>query len=180
MEHEKAVLAAFKAQELRVAEITEQGDPRGARGTPRWPRCATARDVIYQGTLLAAPLLRPHGLPAAGRASVEPRRAQLRGGRHQARAQRQGQVRGPACVLLRSARRRAGLPPHEMHLMLGDGRQVAFPVAEYPHYFADVRERFLAFVNGHPNATYPQRCAACGTCAVARHLCRAMEGRTIT
>ena len=107
MEHEKAVLAAFKAQGLRVAEIPEQGDP-AALMDAALAAMRDGADVIYQGTLVAAPLLRPHGLPAAGGAAVEPRRSQLRGRRHQARAQRQGQVRGPACVLFRPSRGRAG------------------------------------------------------------------------
>ena len=97
MEHEKAVLAAFKAQGLRIAEFPEQGDP-AALMDAALGRDARRRRRDLPRYAHGGALLRPHGLPAASGAAVEPRRAQLRGRRHQARAQRQGQVRGPARV----------------------------------------------------------------------------------
>src|SRR5204863_1846882 len=46
--------------------------------------------------------------PATPRATLAARRVQLRGDRHEARPQRQGEVRRPARVLFGPARRRAG------------------------------------------------------------------------
>src|SRR6478672_817717 len=54
MEHERAVLAAFKAQGLRVTELPEQGDPATLMAAAL-AAMHDGADVIYQGTLLTAP-----------------------------------------------------------------------------------------------------------------------------
>src|SRR5438105_2848785 len=53
--HEAAVLDAFKARGLRVAEIADRGDPAALL---RDTKAAMEKgcDIVYQGTLLAAPL----------------------------------------------------------------------------------------------------------------------------
>ena len=58
-----------------------------------------------------------------------------------------------------------GVVPELMHVVLGDGREEAFRVADYAHYFERLKARFLANVtNPAEGKTYPSPCDHCDLC----------------
>ena len=58
-----------------------------------------------------------------------------------------------------------GLSPESMHVVLGDGSEASFRVADYAHYLERVKSRFLARVTGQdPAQTYPTPCEHCDLC----------------
>lgn len=57
-----------------------------------------------------------------------------------------------------------GVMPRHMHVVLGDGRRETFVVDHYLRYYRRLKERFLARVEGGPQATYPERSERCGNC----------------
>ena len=66
-----------------------------------------------------------------------------------------------------------GVVPQLMHVVLGDGREEAFRVADYAHYFERLKTRFLASVASRTDAkTYPFPCDHCDQCRW-RDLCDA-------
>ena len=174
--HEGAVLDAFKAHGLRVAEIADHGDPAALL---RDTKAAMEKgcDIVFQGTLLAAPLYgrtdflrrveRPSALGAWSYEVVDTKLARS------AKAKFAVQLAFYSDLLAGLQ----GAQPQAMHLVLGDGSEVSFRVADYLHYFIQVRDRFLAFVGGHPNGTYPQHDLVLPDLPVARSVRRAMEGR---
>ena len=54
--------------------------------------------------------------------------------------------------------------PHAMHVVLGDGREQSFSVAEYGKYTAQLKERFLERIAAGNKDTYPQPCSHCSVC----------------
>lgn len=63
-----------------------------------------------------------------------------------------------------------GTQPRAMHVVLGDGREETFRVADYVRYFRGLRERFLARVADRSVETYPEPCDRCDLCKW-RELC---------
>ncbi len=61
-----------------------------------------------------------------------------------------------------------GVAPRQMHVVLGDGTERNFRVADYAHYLESLRTRFLAAVEGLLAATrqapYPVPCEHCDLC----------------
>lgn len=57
-----------------------------------------------------------------------------------------------------------GLPPLQMHVVLGDRTEAAFRYADYARYLNLVTRRFLARVTGKALDTYPVPCAKCDQC----------------
>ena len=55
-----------------------------------------------------------------------------------------------------------------MHLVLGDQTEHTYRLTDYSRYYAQVRDRFLAFTAAfstrYPNATYPERVEHCQFC----------------
>ena len=169
--HEAAVLDLFKARGLRVAEIADRGDPAALLRDTK-AAMETGCDIVYQGTLLAAPLYgrtdflrrveHPSALGAWSYEVVDTKLARS------AKAKFAVQLAFYSDLLAGLQ----GTQPQAMHLVLGDGSEVSFRVADYLHYFIQVRDRFLAFVGGHPNGTYPQQVSFCPLCPW-RDLCDA-------
>lgn len=56
-----------------------------------------------------------------------------------------------------------GVPPRMMHVVLGDMSEANYRVADYAHYFARLKNRFIDRLN-NPVATYPTPCARCDIC----------------
>lgn len=56
-----------------------------------------------------------------------------------------------------------GVEPHQIHLVLGDGRCESFAYTDFSAYYRAARDRFLASLErtGEP---YPEKIAACGRC----------------
>jgi uncharacterized protein len=161
MAHERAVLAAYEAQGT-VVEIDESGDPV-ALAAQTLAAMRAGAPIIYQGTLLRAPL---HGRTDFLRRVPKPSAM----GGHSYEVLDTKLALSPKAKfavqlafysdLLQGAQ---GVAPDAMHVILGDGREASLHVAEYDHYVGQVRERFLQFVETRP-ATRPERIAACGTC----------------
>ncbi len=57
-----------------------------------------------------------------------------------------------------------GAPPAMTHLVLGDRQERSFRVADYTHYYATLKARFLAHVDAAERATYPNPCERCAIC----------------
>jgi predicted RecB family nuclease len=68
------------------------------------------------------------------------------------------------CVYSRMIEKIQGVSPRSMHLVLGDGTERNFRVAEFFHYYRQVQSRFLKHVNGKFEETYPEMCAHCAQC----------------
>jgi predicted RecB family nuclease len=167
--HESAFLASLKAKGLRVAEIQAKGEPEDlARDTEK--AMEEGYDVIFQATFLSGPLygradfLRRVELPSKlGAHSYEVLDTKLA---RSAKATFVVQLCFYSALLADAQ----GIEPKMMHLLLGDGSERNFRVANYSRYFRQMRERLLAFVAGQPNATYPARCPHCPVC-LWRDLC---------
>ncbi len=66
-----------------------------------------------------------------------------------------------------------GTIPQMMYVILGDGCEAAFRVADYAHYYARLKARFLEHVSGpEPRDIYPSPCEHCDVCRW-RDLCAA-------
>lgn len=61
-----------------------------------------------------------------------------------------------------------GVAPRQMHVVLGDGTERNFRVADYAHYLESLRTRFVAAIEGLLGATrqapYPVPCEHCDLC----------------
>ena len=162
MQHECRVLEGLQASGKRVVEIPEHGDPAELAAATLDAMRAGA-DVIYQGTLLAAPLygrtdfLRRVPVPSSlGEYSYEVLDTKLA---LSAKAKFAVQLAFYSDLLAQVQ----GIAPQHMHVVLGDGREESLRVADFEHYVAEIRERFRAFVDAKP-ATRPEKCEACALC----------------
>lgn len=82
-----------------------------------------------------------------------------------------------------------GTLPAMTHVVLGDSSERSFRVADYSHYYATAKARFLAFVQQGGSSTYPdpkERCDTCqwrGLCEARRladdHLCQVANIRKL-
>lgn len=75
------------------------------------------------------------------------------------------------CVYCRMIEKVQGAFPRSMHLVLGDGTERNFRVAEFFHYYRQVQSRFLKHVIGECEETYPEICAHCALCHW-RNICK--------
>lgn len=57
-----------------------------------------------------------------------------------------------------------GTPPHAMHLVLGNGREVSFRTVEFRQTLAAAKSRYLKFVEEGAVGTRPEPCSACNLC----------------
>jgi uncharacterized protein len=66
-----------------------------------------------------------------------------------------------------------GTSPVLMHVVLGDGSERAFRVADYAHYLASLRQRFVSTIEGLDSgaiaAAYPDPCDHCTLCRWQAH-----------
>lgn len=65
-----------------------------------------------------------------------------------------------------------GTPPHEMHLVLGDGREASFRRVEFAHFLEAAQERYLGFIAEGAEGSRPEPCSACSLCSW-REVCSA-------
>ena len=57
-----------------------------------------------------------------------------------------------------------GRRPDQAHLLLGDGHQATFRLADYVHYYTLARQRFEEFCDDPPGTSAPEPVAHCATC----------------
>ena len=191
--HERAVLARFRADGLRVAEIPESA-PQAEAVQAMLAAIDDGIDVVYQGVLLAdqgaggALLLgRPDFLVRAGLLPApdgEPRPA----GDHyevlDAKLARSAKARAVAQVafysdLLADAQ---GIRPRWMHLALGDGEFTSLKVDDYAAYERQARRMLAQFVAGGATDSplggdYPEPVEHCVICRWSRAVHEAQAQR---
>jgi predicted RecB family nuclease len=161
--HEAGFLDSLKAKKLRVAEIPGDGRPEDLVAQTM-QAMHEGHDVVFQAAL--------RGGPFYGRADFLRRVDQpsnLGAWRYEAADTK----------LARSAKAKfliqlafysdllgevQGAEPGAMHLVLGDGGEHNYRVADFSRYYGQVRDRFLDFTAKRPNDTYPERCDYCPFC----------------
>lgn len=172
--HEKRHLADQRAQGRQVVDIAE--DDGGIAGKVQATLAAMRGgiEIIYQATLRdgcwvghADFLRRVDGEPSAlGAWRYEVADTKL--------------ARSPKAKFLVQlafysdlVAKAQGAAPRLMHVVLGDGSERAFRVADYAHYFASLRERFVGAVAGIEAGTrpvpYPVPCEHCHLCHWRQH-----------
>ena len=162
--HEAEYLAALEEKGLQVAKIPHDGSPEALVQHTR-TAMEEGPDVIFQAALRSDVLYgradflrrveRPSNLGAFGYEVLDTKLARS------AKAKFVVQLAFYSALLAAAQ----GIAPQLMHVILGDGTQQTFRVADYSRYFRRARDRFLAFVARHPKATYPARCDYCAFCA---------------
>ena len=162
--HEAEYLAALEAKGLQVAKIPHDGSPEALVQHTR-TAMEEGPDVIFQAALRSDVLYgradflrrveRPSNLGAFGYEVLDTKLARS------AKAKFVVQLAFYSALLAAAQ----GIAPQLMHVILGDGTEQTFRVADYSRYFRRARDRFLAFVARHPKATYPARCDYCAFCA---------------
>ncbi|HEY7238343.1 MAG TPA: TM0106 family RecB-like putative nuclease, partial [Burkholderiales bacterium] len=161
--HEASYLNQVKSDGKRIAEIPSDGNPAElAVLTERAMR--EGHDVIFQAALLRHPFygradfLRRVETPSSlGSWSYEVVDTKLA---RSAKAKFLLQL----CFYSDLIHQIQEAEPRAMHLVLGDKSEHTYRLADYSRYYAQVRERFLAFTARHPNATYPERVEYCQFC----------------
>lgn len=161
--HEASYLEKLKAQGLRVAEMPDKGDAAElAQRTEAAMR--EGHDVVFQATFLSgqrfgrADFLRRVDRPSKlGAYSYEVQDTKL------ARSPKAKFVI-QLCYYSDLLNEAQGVEPHSMHLILGDGTERSFRVANYSRYFGPVLDQFLQFVSTNAGNTEPERCAHCPYC----------------
>ncbi|HLB09505.1 MAG TPA: hypothetical protein VK617_08220, partial [Gemmatimonadaceae bacterium] len=142
--HEAEYLASLEARGLRIAKIGDGSPEQLARET----RVAMeeGHDVIFQATFLSgvlygrADFLRRVEQPSKlGSFSYEVLDTKLA---RSPKAKFLVQLAFYSDLLAEAQ----GVAPRMMHLILGDGTELSFRVANYSRYFRRARDRFLAFV----------------------------------
>jgi predicted RecB family nuclease len=178
--HESAVLARFRADGLRVAEIPESA-PLAEAEAAMQAAIDDGVDVIYQGVLLAdggadgASLLgRPDFLVRAGLLPApdgEPRPADIHYEVLDAKLARSAKARAVAQVAFYSDLLAGvqGVRPRWMHLALGDGEFTSLKVDDYAAYERQARLLLSQFVAGDAvnsplGGDYPEPVEHCAIC----------------
>ena len=161
--HEARYFDSLKASASSVAQIASDGTP-DARAEATRQAMREGRDVIYQAALLSGPLFgvadflrrveRPSALGAYGYEVVDTKLAR----------NEKAKFIVQLCFYSDLLAHEQGVDPAAMHVVLGDGVERTYRVANYSRYFRLVRDRFVAFVGRHPNGTYPEQCAYCELC----------------
>ena len=57
-----------------------------------------------------------------------------------------------------------GVAPAMTHVVLGDGTELSYRLADYAHYYREALARFLAFASAAGGGTYPDPCERCEIC----------------
>jgi uncharacterized protein len=169
-EHEAAFLAALKARGLSVTEIP-QDLPAAKAVSATIEAMAAGRDVVFQAAFISGPLQgRADFLRRVeGRSRFGPWQYEVMDTKLARSVKAKFVVQ--LCFYSELLAEVQQAEPRMMHVVLGDGTEESFRFANYSRYFRKARGRFLAFLENHPNATYPQRCEHCGFCAW-RDLCQ--------
>ena len=161
--HESGYLESLKATGLRIAQVPSDGSPEElARVTEQAMR--EGHSVIFQAALLSnhiygrADFLRrveePSKLGAWRYEPVDTKLARSAKAKFLIQLASYSELLGEV----------QGAEPRAMHLVLGDGSEHNYRVADFSRYYGQVRDRFLDFTARHPNDTYPERCDYCQFC----------------
>lgn len=172
LEHERAYLASLRSRGLTVAEIvTEKSKALETLAAETLEAMRSGVDIVYQATLRDgawmgyADFLRRVERPSAlGTHSYEAVDTKLA-------VQPRPKFLIQLCVYSDLIASVQEAEPHSAHLVLGDGTERSYRVADFSSYFRGARQRLIEFVERRPD-TYPERCEACKHCHW-RDLCQA-------
>ncbi|HXJ52809.1 MAG TPA: TM0106 family RecB-like putative nuclease, partial [Burkholderiales bacterium] len=176
--HEAAFLEQQKQKTPRVFELPSNGNPAElAAQTERAMR--EGHDVIFQAALMSPPGAGSEAGSFFGRADFLRRvetPSTLGSWSYEAvdtKLARSAKAKFliQLCFYSDLLHQVQGVEPRSMHLVLGDRSEHTYRLADYSRYYAQVRERFLAFTAKHPNNTYPERVDYCQFCPW-RELCK--------
>jgi predicted RecB family nuclease len=168
-EHEKRHLAEQRAQGRQVVDIAKDGGSIAEKVQATLAAMREGVEVIFQATLRdgcwvghADFLRRVDGVASSlGTWSYEVADTKL--------------ARSPKAKFLVQlafysdlVAKAQGVAPRQMHVVLGDGTERKFRVADFAHYLETLRARFLAAVEGLLGSTrqapYPVPCDHCDLC----------------
>lgn len=169
--HEAVHLAAQKTAGLRVVEIRSDTGTFATKAAQTLDAMATGADVVYQATLQRGNLVghadflcKVPGRSRLGAWAYEVADTKL------ARTPKAKFLIQLAFYsdLLATAQQAA---PLMTHLVLGNGNEAHYRVADYAHYYQTLLRRFQTFIKDQPE-TYPDPCDRCQICHW-RGLCEA-------
>lgn len=173
-QHERRYLERLWEQGVEVVDIASSGGDLDARVERTTSAMRAGAEVIYQATLRGGPwvghadfLRRIEGEPSAlGSWRYEVVDTKL------ARSTK-AKFLVQLAFYSELVNRIQGTAPRQMHVVLGDGTERNFRVADYAHYVVSLQERFLAAVrelgSGARAAPYPVPCAQCDLCHWRQH-----------
>ncbi|MDR2838838.1 MAG: TM0106 family RecB-like putative nuclease [Azonexus sp.] len=162
--HEKAVFEKLKASHARVIDIAASSGDLEQKAANTRQAMQAGYDIIYQATLRKdsflghADFLRKISRPSQlGDWSYEVLDTKLS---KTPKASYLVQL-GFYSSLVEDIQ---GVPPQNMVVILGDGREAIYRCVDYTHYLNQLTRRFLARVQGAAQATYPVPCEKCSQC----------------
>ena len=163
--HEAAYVKKLRVHHSSFIDIAAAGESRDARHAATVQAMRDGIEIIYQATFLDEPFLgyadflrrvdTPSELGAYSYEVLDTKLARTS----------QGKFIIQLAFYSGMLARLQGTVPQLMHVVLGDGREEAFRVADYAHYFERLKVRFLARVADAAAAkTYPWPCEHCDLC----------------
>ena len=163
--HEAAYVKRLHEHHSSFIDIAAVGDSREARHAATLQAMRDGVEIIYQATFVDEPFLgyadflrRVDTSSALGDYSYEVLDTKL------ARSAK-GKFIIQLAFYTAMLADLQGQVPQFMYVVLGDGREERFRVADYAHYFARLKTRFLARVaDTAPAQTYPSPCEHCDLC----------------
>jgi len=163
-EHEERYLNLLMNAGVRVADLKSESQDSDESVRATIDAMKQGFEIIYQACLRSEPFLgyadflrrveRPSRLGSFSYEVVDTKLARS------PRAKYIIQL----CVYSRMIEKVQGASPRSMHLVLGDGTERNFRVAEFFYYYRQVQSRFLKHVKGECEETYPEMCAHCAQC----------------
>jgi uncharacterized protein len=164
IEHEKAFLSRLKNEGRNVVEVSDKGT-LDIRVAATRAAMETGADVVYQGALFNAPwhgysdfLLRVNGVVSRfGNYAYDVADTKL------ARTAKPKHVI-QLCVYADLLGVAQGVEPPQMHVVLGDGKQVSLRTSDVRHYYGVAQGRFAAFVGAPPATSVAEPCGHCTFC----------------
>lgn len=158
----RAFLRSLEGRGLRIADCDGRSQEESARITFETMR--KGFQIIYQGTLLVGNQLgRPDFL---GRVESRSNLGDFGYEVMDAKLARTEKVRAiiQLCFYSDLLAQVQGVDPLMMHLVLGDGTEKHFRVANYSRYYRNLKSRFFEHLGTDPHASYPERCIRCDDC----------------
>ena len=169
--HEAAYVQKLRGSHASFIDASTAGDTREARYAATLQAMRDGVEIIYQATFVDEPFLgyadflRRVDTPSAfGDYSYEVLDTKLARSSH-------GKFIIQLAFYSAMLANLQGHAPQFMYVVLGNGKEERFRVADYAHYFARIKTRFLARVaETAPAKTYPSPCEHCDRCH-RRDLC---------
>lgn len=162
--HETAYLNTLKKNGLKIADLSKAGGTLEEKVRATLEAMRSGVDIVYQAALLSenrvgyADFLRRVDTPSTlGAHSYEVVDTKL------ARSEKAKFIL-QLCFYSDLLTDAQGVEPRGMHLVLGDGTEQHFRVADFSRYYRNVKARFFAHLKSDPNASYPEWCTYCSMC----------------